>query len=88
MSWNVSAVGKAGAVRANVARQFKKLEEGTMLSPEKEAAVAVGQAVDLALSGCSGAVKVQCYGSGSFDSGKWVGQTISVSLEPIYGFVE
>lgn len=91
MSWSVNAVGKPAAVAAKLAIDFSRI---TCSEPEQTIKnhVAESVAVALAVFPPNYAVRVLASGSqGCPDSSKAPEEKynqLSVSIEPIYGFVE
>lgn len=89
MSWSVQAIGKAEAVRTNIAQQFDKA--GACAEPEESIRQAAKVLIDKAIEAQSGAVKVVACGSQSFKD--WNAKTgvtnaMSITIEPQYGFLE
>jgi hypothetical protein len=86
MSWSVSGFGKAPAVAAKIAAEISQYK---CIEPEE----AVKQAVGVALAAALGAqdpravVNVTASGHQGQDSGR-ISNTLKVSVEPVYGFVE
>ena len=88
MSWSVAAIGKPAAVRAAIADQFAK--GGKCAEPEETVRLEAAAMMDAALAGQTDpakAVKVSASGSMS-QSGTTISNSLSVSVEPLYGFVE
>ena len=91
MSWNVTAQGKAGALRSYYVDEFGKIK---CAEPEQSIAMKLGEAVDIALASFpeNFPVKVQAYGSqGQPDFHKMPNKfshTISLQIESIYGWKE
>lgn len=80
MSWSVSATGKVGAVAKKLSEDFARIHyEGS----EGFVKDRISEAVARALENTEGAVRV--FASGSFSGGK---HNISLTFEPLYGFVE
>ncbi len=95
MSWAVSAVGKPAAVAAAIESQFAALDAYPCKEPEESIKQAVRQALKQAIAAQkeSAAVRVLASGSMSYhmpDPATVVVEynTLSVSVEPLYGFVE
>jgi hypothetical protein len=91
MSWGVQAIGKAAAVRKEIARQFTT--GGKCSEPEEAVRLAAAAAIDYALEAqdASNSVKVSASGSQGYrDYEKKTGvyNTLSISIEPQHGFVE
>lgn len=86
MSWSVSGVGRASALRDKVAKQFDGIN---CAEPEQTIKNKVAAIVDISLQAMRGdqAVKVSCSGSQYVD-GQGQINTVRVEVEPIYGFVE
>jgi hypothetical protein len=91
MSWSVSAIGKAPAVRERIATDLGKI---TCTEPEQTIKNSVGSAIDAALAAFPPgyAVRVEASGSQSHpDFSKAPHEKTNqliVKLEPIWGFVE
>ena len=92
MSWSISAIGKPAAVASKVAAE---LAANKCNEPEETIKSLVGQAISTALGAMpdSYAVKLAANGSqsGEYKNGEYTGKfvnNLSVSIEPIYGFVE
>ena len=91
MSWDVSGIGKAEALRTHLAGEFKKVK---CAEPEQSIAMKLAEAIDVALASfpASYPVKVQAYGSqGQPDFSKKPEEfthTVGLSIESIYGFKE
>ena len=86
MSWSVIAIGKARAVRKEIAKQFanvKCVEPEEML--RQQAASLIDQC--LAVQDPTGAVKVFAGGSQSSDRGS-IRNSLTITIEPQWGFVE
>jgi len=91
MSWSVSAIGKAGAVRSSIAGQFSK--SGPCMEPEESVRQAAASAIDKALEAQdpTQAVKVTASGSQGYkDYGAKTGlfNQMTIAIEPLHGFVE
>jgi hypothetical protein len=89
MSWSVQGVGRAPAVRAAIAKQFSS--QGKCSEPEETVRQAAISIIDAALSGQgpSVAVKVSASGSqGTSYPSNEVQNQLSITIEPLYGFVE
>jgi hypothetical protein len=90
MSWSVSAVGKAKAVRAEIARQFAS---GTASAePEESVRQAAAGLMDAALAAQGDDIAVRANANGSMSFKDWNSKTnpsnsLSVTIEPIAGFV-
>jgi autotransporter adhesin len=89
MSWSVIAVGKKDAVAAKLATDFEKI---TYLSgPEAELKDAAAEIITKAVAaqGDKTAIKVSASGSAGQSYGPdSATQTLSIVIEPIFGFVE
>ena len=89
MSWSVSAVGKTGPVATKLAGDFSRI---TYLGPEEtiiKNAVAELVATTLAANTKTNVLlKVQASGSGAVHSVEGSQQSVSLSIELLYGFVE
>lgn len=87
MSWSVSAVGRPKAVAEKIAADLKRI---TCVEPEEQIKNKLGEAIALALAAfpAESAVSVEMNGS-QYSPGPGVASnTFSVSLKPIYGFLE
>ena len=89
MSWSVSAHGKPAAVAEKLAKDFANI---TYLQKEeagiKDAAAEV-VAKALAANTYKGtSVQVNASGSGSVHPADGSSQTVSISVQPMHGFVE
>lgn len=92
MSWNVEAVGRPKAVAVKLAAEFARI---TCNEPEETIKNTVASAVATALAAFpdGSAVKVKAYGSQSRQEGgsgdlPLAVNSLSVSIEPLYGFAE
>jgi hypothetical protein len=87
MSWSLIKAGKVKSILAALEKDFASLSISGL---EKEIASDVHVVIKKALSGFkeSAAVTVQASGSAYTDNSISVSQTVKVSVEPIYGFVE
>ncbi|TAK86728.1 MAG: hypothetical protein EPO20_06330 [Betaproteobacteria bacterium] len=89
MSWSVAAIGKPSAVAEKLAAQFANIK---CSEPEETIKSNVASAIAVALNAFppSSAVRVEAHGSQSTDLGKpgIATNSLSVKIEPIYGFVE
>jgi hypothetical protein len=91
MSWSVTAVGKAPAVRTAIADQFSK--QSSCMEPEESVRQAAAVLLDAALAAQDSAVAVKVGASGSMSYKDWttkagVSNALSLSVEVLYGFVE
>lgn len=91
MSWSVSSIGKAGAVRKEIAGQFDR--QSACAEPEESVRQAAKQLIDASLAGQdeNTAVRVSASGSQSFKD--WSAKTgvsnqLTISIDPQYNFVE
>jgi len=91
MSWSVTAVGKAPAVKASLVKQFESAKQGTQHIPaEKESVIGVEMAVGALLEAMDPhiVVKVAANGSCGARDGVLDSASTSVQFETLYGFVE
>lgn len=89
MSWSFYATGKPKAVLAKADTEFERIA-GYVAEPERSIAGQVHDTIKTALSAMpeSSAVTIQSSGSQSaLDDGRFA-NTVSLSIQPIYGFVE
>jgi len=89
MSWSVAAIGKPAAVRAAIADQFAK--GGKCAEPEETVRLAAASVMDAALAGQTDptkAVKASADGSMSQYANLVVTDSLTMSIEPLWGFVE
>jgi hypothetical protein len=92
MSWNVSSIGKATAVKAALVKQFASAQESTKNVPEEQGAVVqaeviVNTALDF-LADVPG-VCVRVSGGGSaYKSGSSCAFSFKLEIDQVYGFVE
>jgi hypothetical protein len=89
MSWSVSAVGKANAVRQEIAKQFST--QTTCAEPEESVRQATAGLMDAALA-AQGDIAVKAHANGSMSFKDWntksgPSNSVSVSIEPIHGFL-
>lgn len=87
MSWSISKMGYAAVVAAKVAEEITKIR---CAEPEETIKNAVGAALVQALEAYPAdfPVKVEANGSqGSVTDGKTV-NSLSVKVEPMYGFIK
>lgn len=91
MSWSVSAIGKAEAVKAEISGQFAK--SGKCLEPEEGIRLEAAKLIDAALAATdkSFVVKVSANGSQGFKD--WVNKAgcsnnLTISVEPQHGFID
>jgi hypothetical protein len=94
MSWSVSAVGKPKAVAASIAAQFAtshkcaEPEESIRQSTASTLAAAIeAQDPDSAVSVSAGGSQSEKYGPDGKRTGVFT-NSLSVSVQPLYGFVE
>jgi len=90
MSWSVSAIGKAPAVRASIAEQFSR---STCSEPEESVKVAAAAAIDKALEAQNPDLPIKVMASGSqgfkdYSAKTGVYNQMSISIDPLHGFVE
>jgi hypothetical protein len=98
MSWSISVVGKAPAVREKAQSDLKKI---TCQEPEETIKNLVGSIVDMALCSFPDSVAVQIAASGSQGPAYEIDQagnykqiegkltnSLKVDISPLYGFVE
>jgi len=89
MSWSVQAIGKAGAVGMEIAKQFDL--GGKCAEPEETIRQSARVLVMAAIGAQdkSKAVKVTASGSQSTDHAtKAVSNVLNISVEPLWNFVE
>lgn len=86
MSWSVQAIGKPAAVAAKLAKDFTVYK---CMEPEETIKGKVAEIVAVALAAfpAGAAVKVWASGSQSVVGSDTTNQ-LSVTIEPIYGYVE
>lgn len=91
MSWSVSAVGRASAVAAKLARDFSSIK---CSEPEETIKNTVASAIATALSAFPPGSSVQVSANGSQQSVEYGKDTpekinqLTVSIAPLWGFVE
>jgi hypothetical protein len=89
MSWGIAGgLGKAGAMRAAVAKQFAM--QGKCSEPEETIKQAAAQIVDAALAGQdpNQVVEVSASGSQSTNGVAVVCNMLNIAVTPRYGFIE
>jgi hypothetical protein len=91
MSWSVAAVGKAAAVKTEIARQFAVGSK--CLEPEETVRQSAAVVMDAALAAQDPTMAVKASASGSMTFKNWDNRTggsnnLSISIEPLYGFIE
>lgn len=87
MSWSVSAIGKPSKVAERLTADFAKLTY--LAKPEDEIAAAIGQALIKAAGDTTDVAAIRIEASGSMGSnGGNHTHNISISVAPVYGFVE
>ena len=88
MTWSIQSIGKASAVRSDIADQVSRIN---CAEPEASILANTAKSIDLALESfpASYAVKVTASGSqfSPASDGSMVNQ-LSLTIEPIYGFKE
>jgi hypothetical protein len=88
MSWGVQAVGKAPAVAAEIERQFSKTKCSEPEESVRQAAILLVSAA-LSAQDPSTVVKVGASGSQITDyTTKAIRNQLSITIEPLYGFME
>ncbi len=90
MSWSVSAIGKAAAVKASIADQFSR---NKCSEPEETIRQAAAQLIDLAMSAQDAPAVVKVMASGSQGFRDYTAKTgvynqLTITVEPQHGFVE
>jgi hypothetical protein len=92
LSWSVSAIGKPGPVAAKVAQELSTFR---CVDPEEGIKQAAGAAIKAALEAqdSNSAVRVSAGGHqnqqyGSDGKPTSIQNTLSITVEPVYGFVE
>lgn len=90
MSWSVSAVGKATAVRKSIADQFTR---NTCAEPEETVRQTAAKLLDAALAAQDDNQPVEVTASGSQGFKDWNAKTgvsnqLTMNVRPIYGYVE
>lgn len=89
MTWSVTAIGKAEAVKTKVAADFEKIN---VHKPEGEVVSRIGEAIVKALASLPDdcPVKVSASGSGYHPDPDERGflQSFTVNFEPMYGWIE
>ncbi len=91
MSWSVSAIGKASAVKASLVKQFEGAKAGTQHIPaERESVVGIEAAVNALLGAMDPHIAVKVIATGSCGSREGVlgSASTNVQFETLYGFVE
>jgi hypothetical protein len=88
MSWSVAAIGKSSAVRAAIANQFANGSK--CAEPEETIRQAAAAVIDKALEAQAEAtaVKVSASGSQSSSGGIVTNNSLSIMVDPMWGFVE
>lgn len=86
MSWSVSAVGKPTAVAAKCQEELTRFK---CIDPEEGVKLAAASTIAAALAAQNpqSAVKVMASGHQS-GTGETATNTLNISVEPLYGFVE
>lgn len=88
MSWSTSAVGKPAAVAAKIAADIARIK---CIEPEEAIKNKLGEAIAAALAAFppESAVSIEANGSQSSSSQPGIAtNSFSVSVKPLYGFVE
>jgi hypothetical protein len=88
MSWSIVKAGKVQSILPALEKDFSSLSITGVL--EKEIAADVHSVIKKALGGFkdNAAVTVSASGSAYTSGTESISQTVKVSVEPIYGFVE
>jgi hypothetical protein len=86
MSWGVNRIGRAVPLAAKVAEDLNRIK---CIDPEESIKQAAGAliAAALAAQGPGIVVKLEAAGHQS-GSGSELSNTLTISLQPVYGFVE
>lgn len=92
MSWSVACMGKPLAVKAALEEQFANAKKNTASVPHEQEAVAlieriVNAQLDFLADLTKVAVKVEARGS-AYKSGATGSSSVTLDLQPIYGWVE
>lgn len=90
MSWSVGAIGKTPAVRAQIANEFAR---NPCSEPEESVRQSAAATIDAALAAQDANIGVNVYANGSQSFKDYAAQTgvsnnLSITIEPIWGFVE
>ena len=86
MSWSVSVIGKPSKVAERLKIEFRKMDY--LISPEKEIAVSIGQALVNAAADTTDTAVIRVEANGSMGSnGGDHSHSINVTVTPLYGFV-
>lgn len=90
MSWSVSAIGKAAAVRKSIADQFTK---NTCAEPEEAVRQNAAKLLDEALAAQDQSQPVEVSASGSQSYKDYVAKTgvtnqLTMQVRPLHGFIE
>lgn len=94
MSWSVSSIGKASAVKADLVMKFENAKNNTKGIPAESEAVGIAEQLvnnqlDFLTSVNGGAVRVEASGSASTGGTNYSGSAqIKVEVQSIHGFVE
>ena len=92
MSWSIGAIGKAAAMRTEIAQQF--VRGGKCIEPEESIRLDAGKLIDKALESITGpfVVKVQASGSQGFKNypkpEEGICNNLTISIEIQHNFVE
>lgn len=90
MSWSISALGRAGAVRKSIADQFSR---NTCAEPEETVRQNAAKLLDEALAAQDESQPVEVSASGSQSYKDWTAKTgvsnqLTMQVRPLHGFVE
>lgn len=94
MSWSVSAIGKAAAVKAALSKQFESAKLSTKNMPHENASVVAAETIVngeldfLAARTNPPAVTVSAGGSAYLSSDGTGSTTVKLEVTPMHGFVE
>jgi hypothetical protein len=88
MSWSVSAFGRASGVRESIAKQFA--QGSKCMEPEETMRQAAAALLDSSLEAQDPSKVVEATASGSMstDNGKVVSNSLSIKIDPKWGFIE
>ena len=90
MSWSVTAIGKASAVKKAVAKQF--VDGGKCMEPEETIRQSVATTIDTALGGFDADAFVQVSASGSqgylnYSEKTGVFNSLTIEVKPLFGLL-